>query len=189
MKPWLLLLLVAFSVIAGFKVASYQQKLDQSKAEHERLSDVLARSRSTQTSELKIIKPSTNVKEERKVVNVSAAEKDLRHFFDTSPYEQLFSLENIACNQAACEIVGVFIGTADELNDAVKNLPNPSWWTFGAMESLLDASRSEEVKFTATFMPLEQRETDKAVSQGKTFSAKDTLTKSAVERVRKNLPG
>ena len=80
MKTWLLVLLVAFSVIAGFKVVSYQQKLDHSKVEHERLSDVLARSRSTQTSELKIIKPIKKVKEERETADVSAAHKDLLHF-------------------------------------------------------------------------------------------------------------
>lgn len=43
MKTWLLVLLVAFSVIAGFKVVSYQQKLDHSKVEHERLSDEIGR--------------------------------------------------------------------------------------------------------------------------------------------------
>ncbi|WP_420934182.1 hypothetical protein ACOJR9_17615 [Alteromonas sp. A081] len=164
MKTWLLVLLVAFSVIAGFKVVSYQQKLDHSKVEHERLSDVLARSRSTQTSELKIVKPITKVKEERETADVSAAERDLRQFFDTSPYARLFSLENIACTQVACEIVGVFIGTIDELNDVVKGFPNRSWWTFGAMESSYDALLSEEVKFTATFMPREQKQVDNVVS-------------------------
>ena len=68
MKTWLLVLLVAFSVIAGFKVVSYQQKLDHSKVEHERLSDVLARSRSTQTSELKIIKPINKVKKKERLL-------------------------------------------------------------------------------------------------------------------------
>ena len=179
MKTWLLVLLVAFSVIAGFKVVSYQQKLDHSKVEHERLSDVLARSRSTQTSELKIIKPLRKVKEEREAAEVSAAQRDLLHFFDTSPYEQLFSLDNIACTRVTCEIVGVFIGTVDELNDAVKNLPNPSWWTFGVMELSDEALQAEAVKFTATFMPRKQQQADKAVSQEQTSPVKNPLTKSA----------
>jgi hypothetical protein len=179
MKTWLLVLLVAFSVIAGFKVVSYQQKLDHSKVEHERLSDVLARSRSTQTSELKIIKPIKKVKEERETADVSAAHKDLLHFFDTSPYEQLFSLDNIACTQVGCEIVGVFIGTVDELNDAVKRLPNPSWWTFGVTESSDEALQTEVVKFTATFMPHKQQQTDKTASQEQTTLVKNPITKSA----------
>ena len=61
MKTWLVLLLIAFALIAGYKFSGYQHQLSESNAEKERLTNVLARSRATETSELKVIKPAAKL--------------------------------------------------------------------------------------------------------------------------------
>ena len=60
MKTWLAGLKI-FALIAGYKVFSYQHQLSESNAEKERLTSVLDRSRVTETSELKVMKPATKL--------------------------------------------------------------------------------------------------------------------------------
>ena len=60
MKTWLAGLII-FALIAGYKVFSYQHQLSESNAEKERLTSVLDRSRVTETSELKVMKPATKL--------------------------------------------------------------------------------------------------------------------------------
>ena len=60
MKTWLVGLIL-FALIAGYKVFSYQHQLSESNAEKERLTSVLDRSRATETSELKVMKPATKL--------------------------------------------------------------------------------------------------------------------------------
>lgn len=60
MKTWLAGLII-FAMIAGYKVFSYQHQLSESSAEKERLTSVLDRSRVTETSELKVMKPATKL--------------------------------------------------------------------------------------------------------------------------------
>ena len=47
MKTWLVILLIAFALIAGYKFSGYQHQLSESNADKARLTTVLARSRAT----------------------------------------------------------------------------------------------------------------------------------------------
>jgi len=73
MKTWLVGL-IAFALIAGYKVFSYQHQLSESNAEKERLTSVLDRSRATETSELKVMKPATKL-----VAGSSLSDEQQRH--------------------------------------------------------------------------------------------------------------
>jgi hypothetical protein len=153
MKPWFLLLLVSFAVIAGFKFISYKQKLDNSAVEHERLSSVLARSRSTQNSELKVVRPKVNTQGTKESAKFVDAESELRSIFGASPQANQILLDSIVCSEALCEIDGVFVGTVEELTEVIKNLPASPTWDVGTLNSSINSTSEKSVRFSATFTP------------------------------------
>jgi len=75
MKTWLVILLIAFALIAGYKFSGYQHQLSESNADKARLTTVLARSRATETSELKVIKPAAKLATGNTTTGNTAADK------------------------------------------------------------------------------------------------------------------
>ena len=160
MKTWLVLLLIAFALIAGYKFSGYQHQLSESKAEKERLTNVLARSRATETSELKVIKPATKLVSNdanatlsgsdvtsNSLVNTSAArgaqsmapelfytktEGSLNTFFALPPNNERFVLDSVKCENGLCEITGEYDGSETELSLVIEALEQEPWWQFGS---------------------------------------------------------
>ena len=160
MKTWLVLLLIAFALVAGYKFSGYQHQLSESNAEKERLTSVLARSRATETSELKVIKPAAKlVKNEVATANsgisvvdeeqasVQAAdsvqpgtpdpfytktEGSLNTFFALPTNKERFVLETVKCGNGLCEITGEYDGSETELSLVIEALEREPWWQFGS---------------------------------------------------------
>ena len=159
MKRWFLLLLVAFIGVAGYKFSSYQHQLSESKAEKERLTSVLERSRATDTSDLKVIKAapkllansadskSTGLSDEplylsgpQLAANAEASaieilldsdiETSLTHFFANHPHSEDVVLEKIECLSGLCEVVGSYNKSEKELSELVNALQAEPWWQF-----------------------------------------------------------
>ncbi|WP_394222431.1 hypothetical protein [Alteromonas gracilis] len=156
MKTWLVLLLVAFALIAGYKFSGYQHQLSESNADKERLTNVLARSRATETSELKVIKPAakliSNESEENltqanavdtrpvqflnddgaaPVMLYSETEGSLNTFFALSPNNERFILDSVKCENGRCLITGEYDGSESELSLMIEALEQEPWWQFG----------------------------------------------------------
>ena len=160
MKAWLVLLLIAFALVAGYKFSGYQHQLSESNAEKERLTDVLARSRATETSELKVMKPaaklvknevataksSTTVADEEQAsvkTDDSAqvltpdpfytrTEGSLNTFFALPTNKERFVLETVKCGNGLCEITGEYDGSETELSLVIDALEREPWWQFGS---------------------------------------------------------
>ncbi|MEE3129993.1 MAG: hypothetical protein VX318_04955 [Pseudomonadota bacterium] len=160
MKTWLVLLLIAFALIAGYKFSGYQHQLSESKAEKERLTNVLARSRATETSELKVIKPATKLVSNdanatltgsdvtsNSLIDTSATrgaqamapelfytktEGSLNTFFALPPNNERFVLDSVKCENGLCEITGEYDGSETELSLVIEALEQEPWWQFGS---------------------------------------------------------
>ncbi|CAI3968706.1 MAG: hypothetical protein QUV19_01825 [Alteromonas macleodii] len=161
MKTWLVLLLIAFALIAGYKFSGYQHQLSESNAEKERLTNVLARSRATETSELKVIKPAAklvsneagtvlldtsvtkngemNVAPVAENVQIMApevfytkTEGSLNTFFALPPNNERFVLDSVKCENGHCEITGEYDGSETELSRVIEALEQEPWWEFGS---------------------------------------------------------
>lgn len=160
MKTWLVLLLIAFALIAGYKFSGYQHQLSESKAEKERLTNVLARSRATETSELKVIKPATKLVSNdanatltgsdvtsHSLMDTSATrgaqamapelfytktEGSLNTFFALPPNNERFVLDSVKCENGLCEITGEYDGSETELSLVIEALEQEPWWQFGS---------------------------------------------------------
>ena len=160
MKTWLVLLLIAFALIAGYKFSGYQHQLSESKAEKERLTNVLARSRATETSELKVIKPATKLVSNdanatltgsdvtsNSLLDTSATrgaqamapelfytktEGSLNTFFALPPNNERFVLDSVKCENGLCEITGEYDGSETELSLVIEALEQEPWWQFGS---------------------------------------------------------
>ncbi|WP_421712717.1 hypothetical protein [Alteromonas abrolhosensis] len=160
MKTWLVLLLIAFALIAGYKFSGYQHQLSESKAEKERLTNVLARSRATETSELKVIKPATKLVSNdanatltgsdvtsNSLMDTSATrgaqsmapelfytktEGSLNTFFALPPNNERFVLDSVKCENGLCEITGEYDGSETELSLVIEALEQEPWWQFGS---------------------------------------------------------
>lgn len=160
MKTWLVLLLIAFALIAGYKFSGYQHQLSESKAEKERLTNVLARSRATETSELKVIKPATKLVSNdanatltgsdvtsNGLMDTSATrgaqamapelfytktEGSLNTFFALPPNNERFVLDSVKCENGLCEITGEYDGSETELSLVIEALEQEPWWQFGS---------------------------------------------------------
>ena len=160
MKAWLVLLLIAFALIAGYKFSGYQHQLSESKAEKERLTNVLARSRATETSELKVIKPATKLVSNdanatltgsdvtsNSLMDTSATrgaqamapelfytktEGSLNTFFALPPNNERFVLDSVKCENGLCEITGEYDGSETELSLVIEALEQEPWWQFGS---------------------------------------------------------
>lgn len=160
MKTWLVLLLIAFALIAGYKFSGYQHQLSESKAEKERLTNVLARSRATETSELKVIKPATKLVSNdanatltgsdvtsNSLMDTSATrgaqamapelfytktEGSLNTFFALPPNKERFVLDSVKCENGLCEITGEYDGSETELSLVIEALEQEPWWQFGS---------------------------------------------------------
>ena len=160
MKTWLVLLLIAFALIAGYKFSGYQHQLSESKAEKERLTNVLARSRATETSELKVIKPATKLVSNdanatltgsdvtsNSLMDTSATrgaqsmapelfytktEGSLNTFFALPPNNERFVLDSVKCENGLCEITGEYNGSETELSLVIEALEQEPWWQFGS---------------------------------------------------------
>ena len=160
MKTWLVLLLITFALIAGYKFSGYQHQLSESNAEKERLTNVLGRSRATQTSELKIIKPAAKLvtheaeetqpnvgieKEgltETDITNAvepivpdvfyTKTEGSLNTFFALPPNNERFALDSVKCENGLCEISGEYDGSETELSLVIEALEKEPWWQFGS---------------------------------------------------------
>ena len=160
MKTWLVLLLIAFALIAGYKFSGYQHQLSESKAEKERLTNVLARSRATETSELKVIKPATKLVSNdanatltgsdvtsNRLMDTSATrgaqsmapelfytktEGSLNTFFALPPNNERFVLDSVKCENGLCEITGEYNGSETELSLVIEALEQEPWWQFGS---------------------------------------------------------
>ena len=155
MKTWLVLLLIAFALIAGDKFSGYQHQLSESNAEKERLTNVLARSRATETSELKVIKPAAKLVSaeiEEKSADIDLAETrsaigaeklapelfytktegSLNSFFALPPNNEHFILNSVKCENGRCLITGEYEGSENELSLMIEALEQEPWWQFGA---------------------------------------------------------
>ena len=161
MKTWLVLLLIAFALVAGYKFSGYQHQLSESNAEKERLTNVLARSRATETSELKVIKPaakliSNEVSATRSGISVTntgavdaassaknapitapevfytKTEGSLNTFFALPPNNERFVLDSVKCENGHCEITGEYDGSETELSQVIDALEQEPWWEFGS---------------------------------------------------------
>jgi len=160
MKTWLVLLLIAFALIAGYKFSGYQHQLSESKAEKERLTNVLARSRATETSELKVIKPATKLVSNdanatltgsdvtsNSLMDTSATrgaqsmapelfytktEGSLNTFFALPPNNERFVLDSVKCENGLCQITGEYDGSETELSLVIEALEQEPWWQFGS---------------------------------------------------------
>tara|TARA_B100000519_G_scaffold154759_1_gene135995 strand:+ start:487 stop:1107 length:621 start_codon:yes stop_codon:yes gene_type:complete len=160
MKTWLVLLLIAFALIAGYKFSGYQHQLSESKAEKERLTNVLARSRATETSELKVIKPATKLVSNDANVTLTGSdvtsnslmdtsatrgaqsmapelfytktEGSLNTFFALPPNNERFVLDSVKCENGLCEITGEYDGSETELSLVIEALEQEPWWQFGS---------------------------------------------------------
>ena len=159
MKAWLVLLLIAFTLIAGYKFSGYQHQLSESNAEKERLTTVLARSRATETSELKVIKPAAKLAksesntprsdidvDDNELASQQVAESahlilpdpfykrtegSLNTFFALPPNNERFMLESVKCGNGICEITGEYDGSKTELSLVIAALEKEPWWQFG----------------------------------------------------------
>ena len=56
MKPWVVIVLILFIAVTGYQFGFYHGKLASSNVEKERLNTVLERSRTTASSNLRVIK-------------------------------------------------------------------------------------------------------------------------------------
>ncbi|MHC6647224.1 hypothetical protein ACYTPF_11695 [Alteromonas sp. HB246098] len=178
MKTWLVLLLIAFALVAGYKFSGYQHQLSESNAEKERLTNVLARSRATETSELKVIKPAaklvknevatTNsdtsvVDEEQASVQVvtpdpfyTKTEGSLNTFFALPPNKERFVLETVKCGNGLCEITGEYDGSESELSLVIEALEREPWWQFGSPTITTEVAQRGlrlNVSFVASQLP------------------------------------
>ncbi|MCZ8531022.1 hypothetical protein [Alteromonas sp. PRIM-21] len=178
MKTWLVLLLIAFALVAGYKFSGYQHQLSESNAEKERLTNVLARSRATETSELKVIKPAaklvknevatTNsdtsvVDEEKASVQVvtpdpfyTKTEGSLNTFFALPPNKERFVLETVKCGNGLCEITGEYDGSETELSLVIEALEREPWWQFGSPTITTEVAQRGlrlNVSFVASQLP------------------------------------
>lgn len=148
MKPWLIWVFVVFFTIAGYKLFGYQHQLSESNADKARLNSVLARSKATEASELKVIKPAPKLSlvsnPENKAFVDSADEElgtsqqrseielSLNTFFALHPSSKQFVVSSVKCAIDRCQIVGHHSGTQSDLYDLVDALENEPWWEFGA---------------------------------------------------------
>ena len=160
MKTWLVLLLIAFALIAGYKFSGYQHQLSESNAEKERLTNVLARSRATETSELKVIKPAAKLVSNDANVTLTGSdvtsnslmdtsatrgaqsmapelfytktEGSLNTFFALPPNNERFVLDSVKCENGLCEITGEYDGSETELSLVIEALEQEPWWQFGS---------------------------------------------------------
>ena len=183
MKAWLGLLLIAFTLIAGYKFSGYQHQLSESNAEKERLTTVLERSRATEASELKVIKPAAKLaKTESKaprLVDVDdtelasaqfaqsthsilpdsfykKAEGSLNNFFALSPNKERFMLESVKCGNGLCEITGEYDGSETELSSVIAALEKEPWWQFGSptiTTKEIQRGLRLNVSFVASYLP------------------------------------
>ena len=178
MKTWLVLLLIAFALVAGYKFSGYQHQLSESNAEKERLTNVLARSRATETSELKVIKPAaklvknevatTNsdtsvVDEEQASLQVvtpdpfyTKTEGSLNTFFALPPNKERFVLETVKCGNGLCEITGEYDGSETELSLVIEALEREPWWQFGSPTITTEVAQRGlrlNVSFVASQLP------------------------------------
>ena len=161
MKTWFVLLLIAFALIAGYKFSGYQHQLSESNADKERLTNVLARSRATETSELKVIKPAAKLvsneasatlsdtsKAKSGVMNAAPVaenaqimapevfytrtEGSLNMFFALPPNSERFVLDSVKCENGYCEVTGEYNGSETELSRVIEALEQEPWWEFGS---------------------------------------------------------
>lgn len=174
MKIWLLLALVSFILVAGFKYLGYQQHLNESTVEKERLTSVLSRARVTETSELKVIKPAaklgtnddlnplhfdsiitSNGEQEKQPAfqHKSEAETELAlsHFFASHPKSTSFIFERIQCEQQQCELTGEYYGSESELTEVVNALEQEPWWHYTS-PTLTTTTSQKGVKLTMLFL-------------------------------------
>ena len=174
MKIWLLLALISFILVAGFKYLGYQQHLNESNVEKARLSSVLSRARVTETSELKVIKPASKLTTNNDVKTLnpdsittlndeqekqsafqyeSEAETEiaLSHFFASHPTSTSFIFERIQCEQQQCVLTGEYYGSESELTEVVNALEQEPWWHY--MSPTLTTTAAEKgVKITMLFL-------------------------------------
>lgn len=183
MKAWLVVLLIAFTLIAGYKFSGYQHQLSESNAEKKRLTTVLERSRATEASELKVIKPAAKLaKSESKaprLVDVDdtelastqfaqnthsilpdsfykKTEGSLNNFFALSPNKERFMLESVKCGNGLCEITGEYDGSETELSLVIAALEKEPWWQFGSptiTTKEVQRGLSLNVSFVASYLP------------------------------------
>ncbi|BFT31770.1 hypothetical protein D210916BOD24_29460 [Alteromonas sp. D210916BOD_24] len=167
MKPWLFLLFLVFISVAGYKLSGYQHQLSESKADKARLNSVLSRSRATEASELKVIKPtpklslSTPPQEINETVvagdDVSGEsrwtadmESFLNTFFTLPHNSQQFALSSVKCTNDLCEVMGQHSGTQRDLFDLVEALENEPWWEFGVPMFSTEITQGEAVTISVS---------------------------------------
>lgn len=121
MKRWPVLVLVLFIAIAGYKFFVYQHQLLESKAEKERLSSVLARSRATETRDLKVIKAAPKLLSKYAgtipfpVASEQSALPLLRYFQVNHPPSPPSLPNSVICDLDSCEVKGLFGDNDSEL--------------------------------------------------------------------------
>lgn len=183
MKQWFVLLLVMFILVAGYKFSGYQHQLSESKAEKERLSSVLARPRSTENSELKVIKPTGTTSHTAPILQTTSASKtftrtnssedesSLKAFLaayfvdvknETSDFTVNFKMESVSCVQDTCRVGGQYNGSERELTTLVASLEANAWW--GEEMPTINVQRTHnDVKLNLVFSTYQSIENNGAI--------------------------
>lgn len=183
MKQWFVLLLVMFILVAGYKFSGYQHQLSESKAEKERLTSVLARPRSTENSELKVIRPTvtsshiapilqtTSVSKTFVRINPAEAASLLKAFLtsyfidaksETSFFKDDFKVESVSCVQDTCLVGGQYDGSQSDLDNLVALLEADAWW--GEEIPSISVQRTlSDVKLNVVFSTYQSTENNAAI--------------------------
>ena len=143
MKLWPVVLLILFAVVAGYKFSGYQQQLSQSKAEKERLSFVLERSRATGAGDLKVIKAAPKLSSNTQNNDASdnalsnaelTAQQAVLHYFKLQPNLDQLHVGSVNCSDHVCQVAGNFSGSEVELDSLIYAIENETWWQYSLPE-------------------------------------------------------
>ena len=155
MKPWVVIVLILFIAVTGYQFGFYHGKLASSNVEKERLNTVLERSRTTASSNLRVIKATPQMSGEAHAqpptsAHILATNEDLfefkvqneiTEFLAFHPSGQKLTLNTFQCTRSECEFTGEYSGSHAGFERMLDDLKSQSWWQFGEM---LEVSNIEE---------------------------------------------
>ncbi|CAD5249239.1 conserved hypothetical protein [Alteromonas sp. 38] len=155
MKPWVVIVLILFIAVTGYQFGFYHGKLASSNVEKERLNTVLERSRTTASSNLRVIKATPQMSGESNIqtpenshnfamnegLSDFQVQNEITEFLAFHPSGQKLTLNTFQCTQSECEFTGEYLGSHAGFEQMLIDLKAQSWWQFGEM---LEVSNIEE---------------------------------------------
>ncbi|MBB68254.1 hypothetical protein [uncultured Alteromonas sp.] len=155
MKPWVVIVLILFIAVTGYQFGFYHGKLASSNVEKERLNTVLERSRTTASSNLRVIKATPQMSGEAHGQTSDGAhtlatneplsdlqvQNEITEFLAFHPSGQKLTLNTFECTQSECEFTGEYSGSHAGFKRMLNDLKAQSWWHFG---EILEVSNIEE---------------------------------------------